>query len=366
MRAHVRRRRGGVKLASMRLLALVLGCALVLVLPTPADACSCSDGSPDLPTALRDARARAAAIFHGRVVSVESRWSLLGLVGLHPGQEAHFEVLEVFKGTVGSRLVLPSGTGAGPCEFAFVSGEEYLVYAYEYAGRLEASLCSRTRRAAKGDSELDWLRTGTLPPVPAALQREVVQCTPCDLETVARRLVGPPPGNECGTSVDREEVAQALKDGRPFWHGGFYDYDDRGRTTAVGLSLDSRAFELVQTPHHGTKETCRQRVTRKWCERLEPAPPSKRNVPALRCVNPGPEEEVCDEEKSRTARWEPREPIQAANCRWSTPDRPSCELEKELQPRAGETSVPWLLMCKPAYERPYAHACQVMPGNTGP
>jgi hypothetical protein len=348
----------------MRLLALVLGCALVLVLPAPADACSCGGGSSDLPTTLRAARADAEAIFHARVVSVEPRWSLLGLVGLgSSGLEAHLEILEVFKGTVGPRLVMHTGPSIGDCTFPFEAGVEYLVYAFKHEGRLRTGICQRTRPAAKDDSELEWLRTGRLPPVPEALQREVVQCTPCTLETVAERLVGPPPGNACNMSVWPQEVAQALKDGRPFWHGGYYDYDDPSRTTALGISLDSRAFELVQTPHHGTEETCRQRVTRKWCERLEPAPPSERNVPDLRCVNPGPEEEVCDEEKSRTASWAPREPLQAATCRWYTPDRPSCQLEKTLQPRAVETSVPWLLMCRPAYERSYAHACQVVPGS---
>jgi len=348
----------------MRLLALMLGCALVLVLPAPADACSCSSGSPDLPTVLRDARAHADAIFLGRVVSVESRWPLLGLVGLGPrGREAHLEILEVFKGAVGPRLVMNTGPSLGSCEFPFEAGVEYLVYASKHEGRLETGLCRRTRPVSKGDSELEWLRTGTLPPVPEALQREVVQCESCELETAAERLVGSPPGKVGGTRVRREEAQQALKEGRPFWHGGFYDHEDPSRTTAVGLSLDSRPFELVRTSSHGTKESCWRRVTRRWCERLEPAPRSERNVPVLRCVNPGPREEVCDEEKSRTARWAPRESIQAATCRWYTPDRPWCELEKELQPRAVDAPVPWLLLCRPAYEPSRTYACQVVPGS---
>ena len=118
----------------------MLGCALVLVLPAPSDACSCGGGSSDLPTTLRAARAEAEAIFQARVVLVEPRWSLLGLVGWDAGQQAHLEILEVFKGTVGPRLVMPSSTGAGPCEHPFAPGWEYLVYAYMYAGRLEASL----------------------------------------------------------------------------------------------------------------------------------------------------------------------------------------------------------------------------------
>jgi hypothetical protein len=348
----------------MKLLTLLLGCVLLAV-PETADACSCRAGSPDLHANLRAAQGKAAVIFHARVLSVapESKLDLLGLFG---GPEAELEVLEVFKGSLGKKLVLPSGRGNGPCEFPFHAGDEYLVYAHWYAGSLRVSLCSRTRRVSKGDPELDWLRTGTLPPVPVALQREQVQCTPCDLETVAPGLVGPPRGNECSTGLRAEDAEKALSEGRSFWEGGYYDRSDPSRTSAVGMTLDGRPFELVQTPHHGTKDTCRQRVTRKWCERLEKAPPSDRNVPTFRCVDPGPEEELCNEETSRTASWGPREDIRAATCRWRTTDRPDCELAKESRPVSAKGAAPWLLTCKPAYDRSWAHACQVVPGNAGP
>jgi hypothetical protein len=348
----------------MKLFTLLLVCVL-LALPGSADACSCREGSPDLHTNLRVAQGKAEAIFHARVLSVEPE-SKLDLLGFVAEPEAELEVLEVFKGSLGKKLVLPSGHGDRPCEFPFEAGDEYLVYAFSDEGRLQVSLCSRTRQVSKGDPELDWLRTGTLPPVPVALQREQVQCTPCEFDTVAPGLVGLPNGNECSTRLGAEDAEKALSEGRSFWQGGYYDYSAPSRTSAVGMSLDGRPFELVQTPHHGTEETCRQRVTRKWCERLEKAPPSDRHVPAFRCVNPGPEEELCNEETSRTASWGPREDIRAATCRWWTTDRPDCELAKESQPAGAEGAVPWLLTCKPAYDRPWAHACQVVPGSAGP
>ncbi|WP_164010683.1 hypothetical protein [Pyxidicoccus trucidator] len=156
----------------MRLVVLLLGSAL-FALPSSADACSCR-GWTDLPTALRTARDKAGVIVHGRVVSVASR-------------QARIEVIEAFKGaTGGAQLVLDTDDGGGDCSYSFESGEEYLVYAYLYEGRLATSMCTRTRKVSKGDAELDWLRTGKLPPVPVVLRREQDQCTPKEPITAAR------------------------------------------------------------------------------------------------------------------------------------------------------------------------------------
>ncbi|AKJ00956.1 hypothetical protein ATI61_112215 [Archangium gephyra] len=156
----------------MRLSALLVLSWLLAAWPTPANACSCMPESGDPATALRRARDGADAIFHGRVVSIERGGGFLGLFGKR-GLEATLEVIERFKGPVASKLVLPTGNG-GACEYPFKVGDEYLVYASEYEGRLVTSLCSRTRPISPGNLELHWLRTGTLPLVPVALQRERV------------------------------------------------------------------------------------------------------------------------------------------------------------------------------------------------
>ncbi|MFP2934877.1 hypothetical protein ACLESO_59205, partial [Pyxidicoccus sp. 3LG] len=145
----------------------------LFALPSSADACSCG-GWTDLPTALRTARDEAGVIVHGRVVSVASR-------------QVRIEVVEAFKGaTGGAKHVLDTDSGGGGCSYSFEAGEEYLIYANLHEGRLATSMCTRTRKVSKGDAELDWLRTGRLPPVPVALRREQAQCSPKEPITAAR------------------------------------------------------------------------------------------------------------------------------------------------------------------------------------
>jgi hypothetical protein len=151
-------------LRAMRLLALLVACGFAALVPASADACSCRVPEADLPTALKTARAEADTIVHVRALSVKPRWALLEWVGIDVDQELEFDVLEVFKGEVGSKLVLPMGRGL--CEVPFQPGQEYLVYAYRVDGQLATNACSRTRPATKNDSELEWLRTGKLPPGP--------------------------------------------------------------------------------------------------------------------------------------------------------------------------------------------------------
>ncbi|WP_224249373.1 hypothetical protein [Hyalangium gracile] len=156
----------------MRLIVLLLGSAL-FALPSSAHACSCA-GWADLPTALRTARDTASVIVHARVLSVASR-------------QVRIEVIEAFKGaTAGAKIVVDTDNGGGGCGYSFESGEAYLVYAELYEGRLGTSMCTRTRKISKGDAELDWLRTGRLPPIPVALRRELAQDTPMEPITATR------------------------------------------------------------------------------------------------------------------------------------------------------------------------------------
>ncbi|MFY0564602.1 hypothetical protein ACN28E_12175 [Archangium lansingense] len=352
----------------MRVSALLFLTWMVVTWPVPADACSCVFGSGDLATNLREALDSADAVFHGRVVSVERSGGFLGLFG-RGSPEATFEVIERFKGSLGTKVVLPSSLGGGSCESQFKTGDEYLVYAFMDEGHLVTTLCSRTRPitpSTRRKVELDWLRTGRLPLVPVALQRETVQCQTCNLDTVTSNLVGLPPGNTCNLGLQDPEAAIALREGRPFWTGGYYNWDDPTRMTAVGLSRELRPFELIQTPDASTDETCRQRVSLRWCERLEASSAKARGQPELRCINPGPEQEVCDETKSRTAVWGPKESLQTATCTWNTPDMPTCELQKELQPLAEKAPTSPLLVCSPANGLLGTYRCRVVAGDAAP
>lgn len=185
--------------------------------------------------------------------------------------KASVEVLETFKGSlkVGSKVTVPAG-GGGDCTFPFEARKTYVMYAWEKPSSV--GLCSRTREitSISGDTELKWLRTGVLPPLPTVLLRETVSCKPCTLETATISLVGLPKGNDCNIPLRGEEVVPAFDALGTFWAAGYYDSNDDGRRKAVGRGLNGRTFELMQTPYHGTQQSCRQRVVMRWCESLEP------------------------------------------------------------------------------------------------
>jgi hypothetical protein len=308
--------------------------------PQVSQACRCVTQPTDtnLAQALRTARETASHIYFARVQAAD---------GLRSGN-ATVEVLEVFKGelAVGTRLQLPSGHG-GTCAYPFKKGTDYLVYTH--GGPTIVSLCTRTRSVLADDVELQWLRSGKLPATPSALRREVVTCNPCELGTVAR-----------APALFGEEARRAYAAQRAFWTLGLGS--ENGRTVAVGQTKDLRTFELVQTPHEATDEKCRQRIVRRWCERLAPLS-SEARFP-FRCLKPGPEEEVCDENKDRVSKWMPLEGMTTATCAWDDPNAPSCKLSKKVQPRPGshKGSAP-LLRCSPPRVDTGWHSCQVVTGQ---
>lgn len=310
----------------------------------------------DLVQNLKEARAEASAIYLARVLTVDDR-NIRG--------SAQVEVLERFKGKlkIGSTLTVPAG-GGGDCTFPFKAQKTYVMYAR--GTPTDVSLCSRTREVAslESDTELTWLRTGALPPVPTVLLRETVRCTPCNLEIVTVPLVGLPQGDACNLPLRGQDVVLAYNAPGPFWAAGYYDPQTQDRRRAVGRSMDGRAFEVIQTPYHGTRDACRQRVARRWCDGLEPANNPRRGEPPLQCVHFGADEDLCDEEQSRFAEWGPPEEISAATCEWSDPAAPVCELSKaprplKAQPKSLEGPV---LRCRPIFDRWSVNACEVVGG----
>ncbi|QRN97695.1 hypothetical protein JRI60_00985 [Archangium violaceum] len=330
----------------MRLAVVVLGVLLGLW-PQVSHACRCVSESPHAPPAqaFRTARDKASHVYLARVHAAD---------GLRSGGTATVEVLEVFKGegelAVGTRLQLPSG-GGGDCTFPFKKGNDYLVYAHGQPTSVR--LCTRTRQvqARADDMELTWLRTGKAPVTPVALRREVVTCKPCDVDTVAGVPI-----------LGADAARRAYEEQRPFRTPG-PGGDDRV-VVEVGMTRDNRAFQLVQTSHEvvPTDEPCRRAIIRRWCERLAPTSDEARF--AFRCIKPGPEEEVCDEEKSRAAKWMPLERLTAATCGWKDPNAPSCTLSKKLQPLRGspKAGAP-VLQCRPMRQYTERHSCQVVTGE---
>ena len=84
----------------------------------------------------RDAVARAAAVFSGKVVAVDR-------------VSVRFEVETLWKGDPAKQLILATGMPADPDVwvedvYQFALEEKYLVYAYLRAGSLTTDACSRT------------------------------------------------------------------------------------------------------------------------------------------------------------------------------------------------------------------------------
>ncbi len=328
----------------------LVAAGLSLVYSRTAEACSCESSPEDreLHSTLRRAREEAGAIYLARVV------------GLSPDEAdartATVQVLEVFKGTVKPSETLSVPTGRGRCWFPFELGKTYLTYSGDLP--TSVSFCSRTRAIqAEWDVELAWLQGGPLPPNPTALTRETVSCTPCSLATVVEELLGEV---EASRVVRRTDALAVVAERRPFWAAARFDLRRKHEGRAVGLSRELRAFELIQVPYEAARESCRQRVVRRWCKALEPleeVQPS-RSVP-LRCIDPGPEEEVCNEEKTRKATWGPLEPTEVADCDWRDPSQPWCELQTSRGTREIPSARQVLFRCSPAYDARSLHRCVV-------
>ena len=143
-------------------IALLVGVLWLLGSTGQAYACSCADpGSPV------DALETSAAVFAGRVVSIEG--------GFDPDKAPYspedrttveFEVGAVWKGVVHERMYVTTRPDGASCGFAFVEGEEYVVYAHDSAevdGGYGVYLCSRTALLSQAQADIDALGPGEAP-----------------------------------------------------------------------------------------------------------------------------------------------------------------------------------------------------------
>ncbi|RKG70949.1 hypothetical protein D7V80_03210 [Corallococcus sp. CA054B] len=317
-----------------------------LAVPASAWACSCISRTQGLPGALKEAREQAGFIYLGRVRDSEDPSARFATV----------DVLEAFKGHVKACAVLqlPYGRG-GDCVLNLPRGETWLIYADDTSPE-DAWRCMRSRRVlSPDDSELTWLRTGILPPVPVALQREAVSCEVCDIQAVGARLVAPPemPPATPAWHADAEALWKA---GEPFFTGAYATH-----RVMLGVSREGRAFELTEASGSSRGEqSCERRVQLRWCKRLELRPRTPK-VSDFHCVDPGEPQEVCDERRSRKSEWFPMERLPARACDWSNPSAPACELAEGRFPfPSGAPPLP-VLACHP--RRPGArsgnYACEV-------
>ncbi|NRD52969.1 hypothetical protein [Corallococcus exiguus] len=317
-----------------------------LAVPATGWACSCTFITQGLPGSLEGARDQAGFIYLGRVRDSEGRSERFATV----------DVLEAFKGSVkaGDVLQLPYGW-SGDCVLNLPGGQTWLLYA-DKSSPEAVWMCTRSRRVlSSDDSELTWLRTGVLPPVPVSLQRETVSCEACNIEAVGGRLLAPPQMPPATPAAHAE--AEALwKKGQPFFTAEYAEH-----LMMFGVSREGRAFELTEVSgSFGVQKACERRVELRWCKRLELRQRTPR-FSAFHCVDPGEPQEACDERRSRKSEWFPMERLPARACIWFNPSAPSCELAEGRFPfPSGAPPLP-VLACHPwtPGARSGSYSCEV-------
>lgn len=126
---------------------------LVLLFGQTAWACSCVATNEDL--SLREkvesAKNMAAAVFTGKVLEITKVSNSQNSV--------KFEIDLVWKGVDDSEVSLVTGSQSGAdCGFAFETGKNYLVYAFEHEdGALGTNICQRTNLAEDSEDEMKIL-----------------------------------------------------------------------------------------------------------------------------------------------------------------------------------------------------------------
>jgi hypothetical protein len=324
---------------------LLLGWMWVLLVPSVSQACSCMVTNKGLVGELKGARESAPHIYLARAGGPSKVLSSLA---------SSLEVVEVFKGKARVGEVVPLEVPmSGSCDIVVAPGELWLIYADGPATK-DIVRCSRSRRIAPDDSELKWLRTGKLPPVPVAMHRESVSCVACDVAAEAKRLLAAQDPADA-RPVAAREAKERWEAGRPFLTKE--TQPEPGRARWVGVAKDGRSFSLTLTPHAEAAPVCQQQVQLQWCKRLA----FDEKARTFACVEPGAPTTACDESLTRKSEWQPMERIPPQACAWDQVDSPRCQLEAERFPFPSGTPALPVLLCSPVrvWDLYAIHRCRV-------
>jgi hypothetical protein len=317
----------------------LLAVALAVLASASADACSVFDEDAPKPGSalaevLHYAHDSTPFIYLARISSVDGDYS---------HRIAHAEVLEDLRRTLGGRRQIELRFDAGDtCDLRFEAGRTYLVYSNGASGPVGTR--SRTREASSDDPEVQWLRTGKLPPVPVAVQREVVTCEPCV--------------EDYGFEVSDADALAALGNQKAFLYKGYVLSPKPGRAWE-GRTREGRLIEITDTASMSMREKCRMHQAWHWCQSLRPVHEPERRL-RLECVDPGESHESCNEERTRTSKWEPLESLEVAKCNWGDVAHPTCSLSDARHPLAPSAPRGPVLRCSPE-ELPFRDfSCEVV------
>lgn len=121
----------------------IFAVAVFLFAAETSYACSCFASDAPLKTQVEGAYKDSAAVFTGKVLSVEPS----------PGEATYvtvkFAVSKTWKGSKGKTISITTEKDSAMCGYNFAVGKQYVVYAHAGKMALSTSNCSRTASSMK-------------------------------------------------------------------------------------------------------------------------------------------------------------------------------------------------------------------------
>ena len=158
------RQRSSLRPVSIVAVGLALLVGLISSLGNPGQVYACKCAQPGTPLEELE---KFSAVFAGRVVSVQHSYDPDGTaVTREDRTTVGFEVSAVWKGAVHQEMYITTPPTGGSCGFAFIEGEEYVVYGYDSSygdGGYTAGICSRTALLGQAQADIDELGAGRAP-----------------------------------------------------------------------------------------------------------------------------------------------------------------------------------------------------------
>ena len=126
---------------------ILLNISIITVLLSVIWPCDCAP--PPYP---EEAYEMADVVFSGEVTNVILDWNNLI-------KEVSIDVYDVWKGSIGSQIIILTGIDDGICGYNFQVNEEYLIYGNYSGDYIWTNICTRTNLLADAEEDLDYLNS---------------------------------------------------------------------------------------------------------------------------------------------------------------------------------------------------------------
>lgn len=143
-----------LKTFSLAVFLLTVG---LTTLPTASHACKCVE-EKSVEKELKTSK----AVFSGKVIDIHNK---------NNKRKILFEVEDTWQGVSQTELILDDEWSS--CSIDFSKGESYLVYAYEFQGKLTTNICDRTKELSSAGEDIATLGKGVAPSEEVDLKSEM-------------------------------------------------------------------------------------------------------------------------------------------------------------------------------------------------